>query len=75
MTPVKGLAMATYKVPQKDILFALHDVLNVSQLSALPGFEDASAEIVDGVVDEAAKFVEGVIAPLRESADAVGAQW
>ncbi|MEQ9010971.1 MAG: acyl-CoA dehydrogenase family protein [Algiphilus sp.] len=67
--------MATYKVPQKDILFALHDVLDVSQLSALPGFEDASAEIVDGVVDEAAKFVEGVVAPLRESADAVGAQW
>ena len=67
--------MAHYKVPQKDILFALHDVLEVDKLAELPGFEEATSEIIDGVVDEAAKFVEGVIEPLRESADAVGARW
>lgn len=67
--------MASYTAPRKDILFVLNDVLNVGQLAELPGFEEATPEIVGGVVDEAAKFIEGVISPLRESADAVGAQW
>ena len=67
--------MAQYKVPQKELLFVLHDVLGVDRLAELPGLEEATGEIIDGVVDEAAKFVEGEIAPLRESADETGARW
>ena len=52
--------MATYKVPQKDILFALHDVLDVSQLSALPGFEDATDDMVAAIYAIIAAWVAGM---------------
>mgnify|MGYP002622660733 CR=1 FL=1 len=67
--------MATYTAPRKDILFTLHDVLGIEQLSKMSGYEDATPEIFDGVVDEAAKFIEGVLAPLAKSGDEQGCRW
>ena len=64
--------MAEYKAPERDIKFALRDVLNVDQLAELEAFADATPDIVDGVIDEAAKFIEGRLLPLRESGDAQG---
>ncbi len=64
--------MADYKAPEREIKFALRDVLNVDRLSELEAFADATPDIVDGVIDEAAKFIEGRLLPLRESGDAQG---
>ena len=64
--------MAEYKAPESDIKFALRDVLNVDRLSELEAFADATPDIIDGVIDEAAKFIEGRLLPLRESGDAQG---
>ncbi|MEN8720214.1 MAG: acyl-CoA dehydrogenase family protein, partial [Oceanococcaceae bacterium] len=64
--------MATYKVPQREMRFILNDVLNINQLNTLERFADATPDIVDGVIDEAARFAEEKLWPLRESGDRQG---
>ncbi len=64
--------MAEYKVPEREIKFALRDVLDVDRLARLEAFAEASPDIIDGVIDEAAKFIEGRLFPLRDSGDAQG---
>ncbi len=64
--------MADYKAPEREIKFALRDVLNVDRLAQIEAFADATPDIIDGVIDEAAKFIEGRLLPLREPGDAQG---
>ncbi|RKZ47651.1 MAG: acyl-CoA dehydrogenase [Gammaproteobacteria bacterium] len=67
--------MPEYKAPQRDMMFVLNDIINVSELAELPGFEDATPDIVQGVVDEAAKIIENTIAPLNETGDREGCRF
>ncbi len=64
--------MPEYKAPQRDMMFVLDEIVNVAELAELPGFEDATPDIVQGVIDEAAKIIENTIAPLNESGDEEG---
>ena len=67
--------MPTFKAPVRDINFVLNDVLNVGQLAEYERYADATPDIVEGVVDEAAKMIENQIAPLNQAGDTVGAQF
>ena len=42
--------MQTYKAPLRDMRFVLHEVLNVTSLAELPGYEDATPDLVDAVL-------------------------
>ena len=53
--------MPAYKAPLDDIRFLLHDVHDVAQLSALPGFEEATPDMIDAVLVEGAKICEEVL--------------
>ena len=64
--------MPTYKAPMDDVKFLLHDVLHVEQLSALPGYEEATPELIDTILEEGAKFCEEVLQPLNQVGDQVG---
>ncbi|GAC1622682.1 MAG: acyl-CoA dehydrogenase [Nevskia sp.] len=64
--------MATYTAPVREIQFVLNEVLNVGQLGAIPAFADATPETLNGLIEEAAKFIEGRIAPLNAPGDAEG---
>jgi alkylation response protein AidB-like acyl-CoA dehydrogenase len=64
--------MTPYRAPVRDQRFVLHDVLNVSQYSNLPGFADADAATIDAILEEGAKFAEGVLAPLSKIGDVQG---
>jgi len=65
--------MSRYCAPLADIRFALHDVLDVESLfRRLPGFENTTRDVVDAVLDEAAKFTEQVLAPLNQTGDQEG---
>ena len=67
---------ARYSAPLADIRFALYDVLDVeSTLGRLPGFENATRDVVDAVLDEAAKFTEQVLAPLNQTGDEEGCRF
>ncbi len=64
--------MAAYRAPVRDQQFVLHDVLDISQYSHLPGFADADRDTVDAILDEGGKFCEGVLAPLSKVGDVEG---
>ncbi|HSS07865.1 MAG TPA: acyl-CoA dehydrogenase C-terminal domain-containing protein [Rhodanobacteraceae bacterium] len=65
--------MARYSAPLADLSFALYDVLDVEDLfQRLPGCEAATRDVIDAVLDEAAKFTEHVLAPLNQTGDQEG---
>lgn len=64
--------MAAYRAPVRDQMFVLNDVLDVSQYSHLPGFADADAETMGAILEEGAKFCEGVLAPISKVGDVEG---
>jgi alkylation response protein AidB-like acyl-CoA dehydrogenase len=64
--------MPTYKAPVDDALFLLNDVFHLDRYGNLPGFADASPDIVEAVLREAAKFSEEVLTPLNRVGDKEG---
>ena len=59
----------TYQVPLKDIRFVLSELAELPAVCTLPGYEDCNVELVDAILDEAAKFAEGVLAPINRNGD------
>src|SRR5437016_13564400 len=64
--------MPTYKAPVDDALFLLNDVFHIERYDNLPGFADASPDLVAAVLEEAGKFCEEVVAPLNRIGDQQG---
>ena len=67
--------MPSYKAPLADIHFVLDELLDVGQLAWLPGYADATPDLLAAVREEAAKLCEEVIAPLNQSGDAEGCHY
>ncbi|MCR6626733.1 MAG: acyl-CoA dehydrogenase C-terminal domain-containing protein [Pseudoxanthomonas sp.] len=65
---------ASYKAPLTDLRFALYNVLGVEPLFQRLGYTDATRDILDAVLDEAARFTETVLAPLNSVGDEIGSQ-
>jgi hypothetical protein len=59
----------TYKAPLKDMLFNIQHLACIDQIAQIPGFEDAGFDTAQAVLDECAKFSEGVLAPLNWEGD------
>ncbi|MDD2881339.1 MAG: acyl-CoA dehydrogenase [Rhodoferax sp.] len=55
----------TYKAPVNDMLFNMKHLANIDQIAQLPGMEDAGFDTAQAVLEEAAKFCEGVLSPLN----------
>ena len=64
--------MTTYAAPTKDIKFILNNVLQMSKYSNLPGFADASEDVVEAILEEGAKLAANVLHPLNQSGDKQG---
>ncbi|HKS85026.1 MAG TPA: acyl-CoA dehydrogenase family protein, partial [Pseudolabrys sp.] len=64
--------MPTYKAPVDDALFLLNDVFHLDKYGNLPGFSDASPDVVEAVLREAAKFSEEALTPLNRVGDKEG---
>ena len=67
--------MASYTAPLRDMRFVMHELLDSSSLSALPGYEQATPELMDAVIAEAAKLAQNVLFPLNLSGDAEGCSY
>ena len=67
--------MSDYVAPLKDMRFVLTELAGLADVSALPGYEEASDDVVDAILEEAAKFAGGVLAPLNFPGDQEGAHW
>ncbi|MDG1707305.1 MAG: acyl-CoA dehydrogenase C-terminal domain-containing protein [Emcibacteraceae bacterium] len=59
--------MPTYKAPVKDYKFLMHDVFDIAQYNDLKSFKDASPDLVNAVLEEAAKLTENVFQPINQS--------
>jgi alkylation response protein AidB-like acyl-CoA dehydrogenase len=64
--------MPIYQAPTRDTRFVINEVLKLEGYSNLPGFENATADIVDVVVEEGGKFCAEVLAPLNAPGDRQG---
>ena len=64
--------MPTYKAPLDDVLFLLNDVFRIERYDNLPGFSDASPDVVEAILGEAAKLCEEVLQPLNRVGDTQG---
>ena len=64
--------MPTYKAPLDDVRFLLNEVLAVEELSQLPGYEEATPDLLMSVLEEGGKLCEDVLQPINQSGDAEG---
>ncbi|ABD86308.1 acyl-CoA dehydrogenase C-terminal domain-containing protein [Rhodopseudomonas palustris] len=64
--------MPSYKAPLEDVGFLLNDVFQIDRYDNLPGFSDASADVRDAILNEAAKLSEQVLLPLNRVGDKEG---
>jgi alkylation response protein AidB-like acyl-CoA dehydrogenase len=65
----------SYVAPVKDMLFAIEHLAGIEQVARIPGFEDAGLDTAQAVLEEAAKFNEGVLAPLNWEGDKYPSSW
>ncbi|MEF8726608.1 MAG: acyl-CoA dehydrogenase [Accumulibacter sp.] len=67
--------MSEYIAPVRDMQFVLKELAGLEQVAQLPGCEEATPDLVDAVLDEAARFAEEVLSPLNWPGDQEGARW
>jgi len=67
--------MSTYRAPVKDLLFCMTELAGLDRVAALPGFEEAGVDTAQAVLEECARFNQGVIAPLNRDGDQNPSAW
>ncbi|SDM59427.1 acyl-CoA dehydrogenase [Polaromonas sp. JS666] len=65
----------SYTAPVKDMLFDIQHLANIEQIAKIPGFEEAGLDTAQAVLEECAKFNEGVLAPLNRDGDINPSSW
>jgi alkylation response protein AidB-like acyl-CoA dehydrogenase len=67
--------MQTYTAPLRDMRFVLHELHDSTSLSHLPGLADATPDLLDTILEEAAKLISARLLPLNASGDAEGCRY
>jgi len=67
--------MSDYHAPTKDMRFVMDEIAGFQQLSQIPAYADATPDMADAILDEAAKFTREVLAPLNRVGDTQGCTW
>ena len=66
--------MSTYIAPLKDMRFVLNELAGLSEVAKLPGYQDATPDTVDAILEEASKFASEVLDPINYSGDREGSK-
>jgi alkylation response protein AidB-like acyl-CoA dehydrogenase len=66
--------MSAYTAPLKDMKFVLKELAGLSQVAKLPGYEEATPDTVDAILEEAARFASEVLDPLNRTGDQQGSK-
>lgn len=67
--------MPNYQVPLRDLKFAFYEVHKGAELSQLPGYEEATPDLIDAVLEAAARMSEDVFFPLNQIGDQQGCRY
>ena len=67
--------MSAYAAPLADMRFVLDEIVGLDSIAALPGYEDASPDLVAAVLEEAGKLAAEVLAPLNHPGDRAGCRF
>lgn len=65
--------MLEYSPPLREIRFVMNELLDFeSHYSSLPGYEEATSDVIDAILEEGGKFASQVLAPLNQTGDLQG---
>tara|TARA_B100000315_G_scaffold260627_1_gene323522 strand:+ start:5674 stop:7458 length:1785 start_codon:yes stop_codon:yes gene_type:complete len=64
--------MTDFQAPVQDLRFALSHIADIENIATFSGYEDATPDIIDAIIEESGKFAEQVLAPLNHSGDQQG---
>src|SRR3954469_16195296 len=67
--------MSAYTAPLKDMRFVLNELAGLGEVAKLPGYEEATSDTVDAILEEASKFASEVLDPINYSGDQEGSVW
>src|SRR5580698_7446333 len=67
--------MSDYVAPLRDMRFVLNELGGLESSMRLPPYAELTPELAESVLEEAAKFASGVLAPLNRPGDEQGAHW
>ena len=66
--------MSAYAAPLKDMKFVLNELAGLAEVARLPGYEEATPDTVDAILEEAARFASEVLDPLNRVGDQEGSR-
>ena len=66
--------MNNYRAPLKDMRFVMDELAGYKELSQYPAYAEATPDMADAILEEAAKFTGEVLAPLNRVGDQSGCQ-
>ena len=67
--------MSAYQAPLKDMRFVLNELAGLGEVAKLPGYEEATPDTVDAILEEASKFASEVLDPINFTGDQEGSVW
>jgi alkylation response protein AidB-like acyl-CoA dehydrogenase len=67
--------MSGYAAPLRDMRFVLNELAGLAEVAKLPGYDEASSDTVDAILEQASKFASEVLDPINYSGDREGSKW
>src|SRR5215472_6230235 len=64
-----------YRAPLRELRFVIQELLGAARLASCPGLAEYSDELAASVLEEGARFAQGVLDPLNKPGDVEGARW
>ena len=67
--------MKSYSAPLRDMRFVYNELFDAQAITDLPGFDDVTPDLIDAILEEAAKVCENELFPITRSGDEEGCHY